>query len=348
MIKILKSIGNGTAHEYSGDLIIKSLPSRRGEIINFSTSLDEKRIENIWYDKLGIRYSLIENVLIIENKDFFPETIVEYINSIPDALNLNIVMKINTRANEVAGFNMLCDTLSSVSTKRNIILDMSDLKFGDGVAFDVERLPFNVKITNVINNNSKKEEKYFWGENSLDWWLLNCNDEKFGFFYSKLTNKAQIRAAELRKIALNFYRFVPNSIKHSNNIRVKSDFVYEWCCKTIEYDNEGTLSDGSFNYNRRDTQDPIVTFYRRKGVCAGRARLLKVLLNNYYMHCPCFLIRGMAGGLQHEWNEVIDEQGVSIDYDISKSENNHHDLHDDYELSKFYLKNRLGGKANKF
>ena len=161
----------------------------------------------------------------------------------------------------------------------------------------------------------------------------------FEILLRKLTDNARVRAENFRRIAFNFYRFTPDNIKNASD-KVKCEFAYKWCRSNIKYDNEGTRPDGSFNYSRRDTQDPIVTFNRRKGVCAGRARLLKLLLNNYYMKTPVFLVHGMAGRLEHDWNELITDDGKSIFYDISQEKNISRDIHDDYQLSKFYLNNK--------
>ena len=339
MLEILKNIGKGTPHEYSHDRVYTLIPSRKTLTTNANKTPDKHYEKNIWYDKLGVRYSLINNSLIINAQDFLPETIVDYINSIPNNLNLNIIISINSRPNEVAGFNMLCDSLSRIPSNKEIILDISNLKMGIGCSLEIENLPTNVKISNCIDIVKGKEEIPFFGENSFDWWSLHCDDSNFKILLSKLTDNARVRAEDFRRIAFNFYRFTPDSIKSSSN-EVKCEFAYKWCCSNIQYDNDGTMPDGSFNYSRRDTQDPIVTFNRRKGVCAGRARLLKLLLNNYYMKTPLFLVRGMAGRLQHEWNELITEDGKSIFYDISKQENLCRDSHDDYLLSKFYLNNK--------
>ena len=338
MLEILKNVGIGTPHEYSHNQVYaSSLPPRKSIQINIEQKSNLQYNKNIWYDKIGICYKLIDNNLIITAKDFFPETIVDYINALPN--NLNIILSIMTRPNEMAGLNMLCSLLSRTSLNKSIILDISNLKMGIGCSLEIENLPTNVKISNCVNISNGKEDNPFFGENSFDWWALHCIENNFKILLSKLTENAKKRAEDLRKIAYNFYRFVPENIKSSNS-KVKCDFVYKWCCANIHYDFEGTMPDGSFNFNRRDTQDPIVTFNRRKGVCAGRSRLLKVLLNNYYMKTPIFLVRGLAGIQQHEWNELIADDGESIVFDISKMPNLSSVNHDDYLLSKFYMVNK--------
>lgn len=75
----------------------------------------------------------------------------------------------------------------------------------------------------------------------------------------------------------------------------KIKVIYNWCCENIAYYVTVIKSDSSLKRDRKDSQDPIFTFNIRKGVCEGRTRLLKVLLNNYYMWVPCFLVKGKSG-----------------------------------------------------
>ena len=345
MLKLLKSIGNGTEHEYQTDEIVAlSLPPRRSSKNTTFTHPRTESNKNIWYDKQRIKYSLKRNTLTITSNDYFSETIIDYINAIPANLNLDIILEINTSLNETAGFNMLCDAFSRIPTNREVILNITNMRFGNGVALNIESLPSNVKVSNVIDNK-EQQELPFYGDNSFDYWILNCNDRDYETVISKLTPKSRQRAIKLRNIAFNFYRFVPEEIKKAS-IKEKSDYTYHWCCQNIEYDFGGTMPDGSFNYERRDTQDPIMTFERRKGVCAGRAALLKILLNNYYMRVPCFLTLGMAENLQHEWNEVIDENGAVFEYDISKQRNKTRKFHDDFEMTKPYLKIKKGNNLD--
>lgn len=343
MLDILKSIGACTDHEYSHDQILRSLPPRKNDTQN-----NEKRVtvdENIWFDKIGIRYCLSNNNLFISAKEQIPESIIDYINAIPNNLDIKVIITIDANVNEVAGFNALCSALTYKKCNKEIILNVSDLRFGLGCTLEIDKLPMNVKISNCIDLTKRCELQSFYGENSFDWWALHCSDENFKILISKLTDVAKKRAMNLRKIAYNFYRSLPDAIKKANN-KEKCDFVYEWCCRNISYDTSGTIGDGSLNYDRRDTQDPIVTFNKRKGVCAGRARLLKVLLNNCYMKVPIFLVHGMAGKLQHEWNELITDDGKSIFYDISKMPNLSNDFHDDYLLSKIFMDERRQRLSN--
>ena len=163
MLEILKSIGNGTPHEYSHDQVYTPISPRKTLPTNASKTPNKHYEKNIWYDKMGVRYSLINNSLIISARDFLPETIIDYINSIPNHLNVNIIISINSRPNEVVGFNMLCDSLARIPSNKEIILDISNLKMGIGCSLEIENLPTNVKISNCIDIAKGKEEiPFFW------------------------------------------------------------------------------------------------------------------------------------------------------------------------------------------
>ena len=344
-LEIIKKSGENTPHKLARPVYVAtSLPRRSTSPAPVQESVQRKIVPNDWYDQYGIRYTYKEEnkVLMICASEVFPDSIVDYINSLPGNLGITIVLKVSSRKNEVAGFNVLCDTLSRSHLNKNIIISTEDMRFGRGVSLDIERLPETVKISNVMNYEGKEEGYY--GENSLDWWGLNLSTEDYMVFQRRLTPLAAQRAQELRTIAYSAYCKFKNLGIDKLTINQRAKLIFDWCegkfdegRGRIAYDNESTMSDGSFNYDCRYSQDPIATFHRKKGVCAGRARLLKVYLNNYFMRVPCYLVGGMAGRLQHEWNEVVDEQGRLTFYDLSHEGGIHNIQHDDFELSKPYL-----------
>ena len=336
MLEVLKQIGNGTPHQFSTYLIVPSLPNRNGK----KSDMSYREFSNVWFDIHQIKYSFLNGNLLIQSCDFFPESIVEYINSIPNNFNGCIILEIISSHNETAGLNMLFDSLSRLKTNHEILINLSDTCIGEGVSLEYSHLPSNVKITSLLDRTLLKEGDCFGNNCFFEYWAMNIDDNEFNVLLSKLSLKSRERIQRLREIPFNFYQFMPDVIKNSSDIKLKSDYIYQWCCQNISYDFSGTMPDGSFNFARKDTQDAIITFERRKGVCAGRAKLFKLLTNNYYMKIPCFIVDGMAGNLQHEWNEVILENGECLFYDISKQRNLHHFNHFDYKISKPYLEDK--------
>lgn len=317
MLDSLKTIGKGTTYEFCKQALFTPLPKRNSNnVIAFKEVID-----NEWYDKSGICYKLVNNVLYIVANDYFPNegfSIVDYINEIPENYGFTIMLKIKSKSNETAGFNMLCNLLSTNPTKKKIIIDITGMEFCEKVSLDIEELPNNVKISSLIDRNLN--ENYIFSNQSFESWTMNSNDENFKLLVSKLTDKSRERIIRMREICSSFYRFVTSDVRSASN-KEKTLYAYDWCCKNIKYDIHATNSDGTLKNDRKDSQDPIITFDNRKGVCEGRARLLKLLLNNYYMRVPCFLVKGMSGRLQHTWNEIILEDGTILDLDISKQSN---------------------------
>ena len=308
----LKKIGKGTIYEFARHRIETPLPGRNKNSENNSSKI----VINEWYDKVGTHYKLLDNVLFITTNECFQEdgfSIIDYINQLPN--DFSVVLKIKAEPNDVAGYNMLFNRLSVFPVNKNVIVDISKFSFSEKIAFDIERLPNNVKITSLLNDTI--EEKDEFSNESFESWALNCDNQNFQLLITKLTSKTAERIIKLREIAINFYRFSPNNIKNGTN-RDKIEFAYNWCCNNIAYDTTAIKADGSLKLDRKDSQDPILTFNRRKGVCEGRAKLLKIFLNNYYMNVPCFLVKGQSGILQHTWNEAILDDGSVIDIDISK------------------------------
>ncbi len=334
MLEILKTIGRGTVHELSR--YQTAMPRRREQ----GASVNEMPYDpNYWYDKLGISYKIASHTLIITARDYFPDSIVDYINAIPPEVNLNIALVINSHDNEMAGFNMLCGALKNVRPYHPITISLTELYFGGCCSLEVEDLPDNVKISNCLSEYTGEEIDPFYGENSFDWWALNCDDDTYRMLLGKLAPVAKKRAHDLRKIAYDFYCSVPESIRRASN-DVKCAYAFRWCTQNIPYDTTAIRSDGNLAPGRHDSQDPIMTFRRRTGVCAGRACLLKTLLNNYYMRVPVFLVTGMSGRLPHEWNEFINDKGTSVKYDLSRMTNTSEDDHRDYSLSENHLREK--------
>lgn len=326
MLDIFKTVGKGTSYEFNKHVLFTHLPSKNTNDDNIEQSI----IDNEWYDRRGNRYKLVDDVLLITANEFFPDegySVVDYINEIPLNMDLTIMLKVKSKTNEVAGFNMLCDLLSMHPVKQKIIIDITEMEFCEKVSLNIDNLPKNVKITSMIDHNLN--ENFIFSNQSFESWSLNCNDKHFRLLLSKLTTKSYERINRMREICAGFYRYALSVSKNTNHTQ-KALFAYNWCCDNIKYDVSAINDDGTLKYDGKDSQDPIVTFNKREGVCEGRARLLKLLLNNFYMQVPCFLVKGMSGRLQHTWNEILLENGTIIDLDISKQRNrvanNHNEL----------------------
>ena len=174
MINKLKEIGKGTIYEFARHRTETPLPNRNRNPQNNSVKI----IINEWYDVGNNHYKLIDNTLFITANDYFPEdefSIIKYINQLPK--NFTIVLKIKANPNNVAGYNMLFNALSVFPVDKNVIVDISKFSFSEKIAFDIEKLPNNIKIASLLNDTIEEQDKF--SNESFESWALNCNNENF-------------------------------------------------------------------------------------------------------------------------------------------------------------------------
>ena len=175
MLEILKQIGKGTSYEFRNHAIFTPLPKRN------DISTDTKKVINTeWYAKNGTYYKLVNNILYITTMNFFPNegySIIDYINEIPENSNITIMLKIKSKPNETAGFNMLCNMLSTYPTKQRIIINITEMDFCEKVSLDIDNLPNNIKIASLIDRN--QNENYIFSNQSFESWAMNLNEENF-------------------------------------------------------------------------------------------------------------------------------------------------------------------------
>jgi hypothetical protein len=348
-LDIIKQTGNGTIHQ-----LYKQVRTPYKNKQSSNMQLETRFTPNQWFDQLGIRYEYFEDskVLEIDFNKLFTESILNYINSIPNDLGISIIFNFYNNE-DIQELNSVFNSLSRIYTNKPIIIDVNYATFDEGINLEIEHLPSNVRISNLYFE--KGIESVFHGENSFDWWGLKLSEDDFKLYLTKLTPKSRERACQLREIAFNTYKYLFKYNIENLSVQEKGKLVFDWCMGRIDnrkgyiaYDFEHILSDGRLDLGHEYSRDAIETFNRKKGVCAGRSRLLKVMLNNYYMRVPCFLVHGMWGELNHEWNEIITEDGESVMFDMSQLNNLSDIKHDDYELSKpktrFPVIKKLPGK----
>lgn len=337
MVEIIKNVGKGTNFEYDHNAVYMPLPRRRG--LETQETDSARIIDNEWYDKTGNKYELQSDYLTIIPKNPITEnaySIMDYINEFPGSITNNIIIKLDAVGFEPSDVNVLCNSIRSCTTDKRIVIDFSLVSFSEHSDLDLKNLPQNVKLSvlKYEEDNSYLDtiNKYF------EEWIVNQSEEKFVKIMSNLTPNLKLRLFETRKIIKDFYDKTPSRIVNGD-IMTKSNYVYNWCCQNIKYDKSATNQDGTLADGRRDSQDPLNTIKRKKGVCAGRARLAKLLLNNYLMKVPCFCVGGMADRLQHEWNEVLLENGTIYDFDISKKSHRIANDHKEYQMYLEIIKN---------
>lgn len=283
---------------------IPPLPGRNG------IAIGTKLVENdVWFDQFGIRYEFKGGKLFI-SKVVSLETLIQHINQIKSSI------KVVVSVNECALFNHLCRVLHDNPTNKNIVIDIScSCHFNKNQRLDFELLPSNVRVSNLYCNYQEQLPL----NNDFDWWGLWLDDKDFLCVREKLTPLARERFEKMRFIAQSFYESFSNGPSFSISDKDKANFAFHWLLKNTRYDDEAINPDGTLKREKIGyiAQDAICTFERRRGVCVGRASLMKVLLNNRFMQVNCFLTSGMYGRLHHMWNQVYFNDGNRGYYDLS-------------------------------
>ncbi len=278
-------------------------------IVKYQQPLPNHPIDkNKWYDRYNIYYELDNDTLKISNIKMIP-SLITYLNQIKQ--NIKIIFSIR----DTAIFNELCKELNKKGINKDcVILIDNSTKITKRRWLDFELIPNNVKVSN------NKKDDYYPGENSFDWWLLWLNDKDFNCVINKLTPKVKNRTIYIRNIIDMFFKKYPTLAFASDYEKV--NFVFEWLRKNTSYDSSATNSDGSLKNGANYSQDPVYTYINGRGVCCGRAQLMKILLNNRLMKVNCFLTDGNYHNLQHQWNEVYLSNGQVLYYDLSFNRKN--------------------------
>lgn len=268
---------------------------------------------NKWIDKYGIVYEYKNNFLCV-TKIF--ESVSNLDSLILHLDNIDTSVDIYLHITSVSEFNKIADVFNRIKPRRNIILDFS---WGNlirkSIYMNFEALPETVKFTNIFFSDG---ENNFYGSNNFDWWGLWLSENDYQIVRERLTPLAKERFDNFRNIALSFYLKYENTLRNMSNLE-KMEFVYNWVTKNTTYDGGATNPDGTLIEGDRGlmAQNPIYTFQRGTGVCAGRSQLIKLLLNNCFMKVDCFLVDCNHITLPHELNFLVDDDGTLLFYDSS-------------------------------
>lgn len=272
------------------------LPERRRTCLYETDSIkcfqyDGKDLIELYMDNCGLDRNLIEilrqriDVPIVLNYDGTLDNFNELLSELSQPLVFNPT---EIRLND------------NVKIPKNAVLKFKDLRE-------------NVKI-NIVSEAMKDSKE-------LNSWCLNLSDDDFKNLYGKIAVREQARMlCEQRELAKQVYLFLSQTIDFSRMTATeKMDYMFNWVENGISYDVGLIQADGNYrdDVDRSLGYDPYKVFVRGKGVCSGRSRLLKILLNNPYMGVNCYTANGYSDKLEHEWNEFIDESGSVYAYDLS-------------------------------
>lgn len=156
-------------------------------------------------------------------------------------------------------------------------------------------------------------------------YLMNCNEVIFNMVINRLDYETKNRIILEKKyrdiILCEIYKFLESKNKDINKMtnKQKMDFFFWVINNNFDYDYSITKPDGSWNPDK-STQlggTAKIVYERKKGICEGRSKLLKIVTNNNEIKLPCYIVDGKFGKDGHVWNEYIDDNGTIIEYDLS-------------------------------
>lgn len=216
----------------------------------------------------------------------------------------------------VKAFNELLTNLTNNTTPKSVTI-YPNINIKRNTFLAIDNLPNRVKInfTSSTNNN----------QDSLIEWVLNLSDMDFSIVEPHIAdenNKKHLK--QEREIAKTVFKHLSKRVDFScMSDTEKMNFMYKWLRENISYDISLVNSSGfKDDVDQSLGSDPVKVFFRQKGVCSGRSRLLKILTNNPYMNLNCFTVTGTIRYGQvkkHEWNAFIDENNQVYYYDTSFS-----------------------------
>lgn len=270
-----------------------------------------------WMDINGIRYRYaddIDTLMIIsgDKNQLIEPSVIDQINALPDGVK--VIFNLGYSSN-VTGLNLLLQAFTYNECNKDVIIDITHVNMKNKDNIFLDDLPSNVKVSNTEAFSSIPN---FFGKSDFDYWLLNIDESRFCDLVEKLDSVSRKRALDLQDIVYSFYAKNEDVLERLSD-REKCDFVYAWLRKNTRFagDRVETLSTGEQRPIGAQISDPIETYRTGQGVCTGRSRLFKALLNNRYLNVNCFLVDGSISLTGHEWCEVYFDDGCRLYYDAN-------------------------------
>lgn len=271
-----------------------------------------------WQDQYDIQYNYhvnTPNTIYIESlSNCIPVTIIDHINSYNNITTA--VITLNGTIKDSNNINHLLSKIKKNIKDKTIIIDFSKAQINSRIIMEINNLPDNIKFS-VFNDNSRYDNEKDVNNNPADicYWAMNLDENDFINFCNHTTEGTKKYLLHMRKTTHDFYTLIKSVYPNVNRLkdRQKADIVYKWIMSHIKYNWTPTNNQN----DNCDLDDPFIAYEAGKGNCKSRSRLMKLLLNNYYMRVACYLTKGdTLAGTSHEWNEVYDNCKM-IYYDIA-------------------------------
>lgn len=257
----------------------------------------------------NIFYNEENDILIIElNNEYLSDRILKVIEE-KEYKQIRFDYKGN-----IYFLNSMLSKIKKINNKSDMLININKtVLIGSKVLLDLDDLSDNIKLNVLPNEGIKNGEFYNW--------FINLNEKDFNVIKNHISPEiVKLSIIEERIVCKDFYDKLSKYYDLSlMSRRRKMDLVFDIIRNNVKYDKSMVAPDGSFrtDVDRSVVVDPVKVYRGKKGVCYGRSRLVKLLLNNSYMNVECYVAECIANGYEHEWNEFIDDDGLVYSYDLS-------------------------------
>lgn len=284
--------------------------------------LPARKEENKKYNNINCRINEDKKtikILLDENKDCHYLSILQALSEYKD-YDVTIGNIFSIKA-----LNGVINSIQSLEYDGNVTIDLlypdrnRSIEGLDNYEYVIfEKLPSYAKLHGFYMNNAQNEFST-WAHNlsNIDKIsLVNYLDERD----IKLFNEQESIIDEYYARVKRYY----NQVLEQPNSRSKFEVFYKMISDKYVYDGSCLTSDGTgVKPGMEWSRDAAQTYYKSKGVCEGRANLLTLLTNNQYFGLKCTTVDGKTSdGIDHSWNQFIDEKGNVLCYDMSFGEFN--------------------------
>lgn len=243
------------------------------------------------------------------------ESFYDVVRILKEKPNSNMTIK-NIKSYKT--YNILISLLAGL--KHNGIVTL-DLLYRDNGVDDIERyeildlfnIPSFVKISGFDRNGM---------QTSFTTWAHNQAGEFKNTLSRHLTDDSR-EAFESQEAVIKDFdeRFGNKKISLLGDSKVMLDHICAYIKSNITMDRDLALDSftgGIAKYECSWAENPTEVYKKKRGTSDGIAELITLLANNSKYSINCVTVKGeLANGCYHEWNELVDENGNILHYDLA-------------------------------
>ena len=247
----------------------------------------------------------------------------------------------------VKNLKLIFNTIRSLNFNGKIVVDMHSFINTDTGMGMIYRTPIEglnnrvyIDLNNIPSNVELKAFSKYHDQDEFTTWVHNLNEENKQKIYKMLNEEEKNYYIEEELVIKKFYLEIISVYPNIKELSKKEQFnkIFDYFMYKYEYADE-CVESGRIKPDCHYAQDPVKTFYKKRGVCAGRAGLLTLVTNNDIFRLNCTIANGMYDSKYHVWNIYLDENGKSTDFDLSfgrKDKSKEEMISLDYKYRRIY------------